>query len=162
VQQLIEYDRFRAVAQALERRPVLGRDVFSRPTAESTPGEPVDSLRPLGIGDLLVALERVLARRASAIVHQVAPESLTLRDGLRLVVGYLRVSPRATFDELFPEDASRIRVIVTFLAVLELIRVGAITAAQGDTYGSIEISLLRDIEPDSVLDVYDELEAEEG
>jgi chromatin segregation and condensation protein Rec8/ScpA/Scc1 (kleisin family) len=57
------------------------------------------------------------------------------------------------FEDLFPADASRGRIIVTFLAILELIKVGALTAVQEAAYGRIEIVLIRDVDPDGVLTI---------
>lgn len=153
VQQLIEHERFQKVAAALAQRPVLGRDVFRRTVVESVPGEFVEPPRAASVGDLLVALQRVLARRSDPTVHRVVQERLTLRDGLELVLDHLRGKPRTSFEDLFPEDATRARVIVTFLAILELIKCGAVTASQEAAYESIHIVLLRDIDPDNVLDI---------
>jgi segregation and condensation protein A len=153
IQQLIEHERFQKVAAALAQRPVLGRDVFRRTVVEHVPGEFVEPMRPVGVGDLLLALQRVLTRRANQPVHRVAQEQLSLRDGLELVLDQLRTARRAGFEELFPADASRRRIIVTFLAILELIKVGAVTASQEVAYGAIEIVLVSEIDPDSVLTI---------
>jgi segregation and condensation protein A len=110
-------------------------------------------MRPLTVGELLLALERVLARRAASLVHRVHGEKLDIRDGLEIVTRYLRASARATFDELFPEDASRMHVVVVFLALLELIKSGAVLATQGEVYGTIEITLVRDVDPEQLLAV---------
>jgi segregation and condensation protein A len=151
IQQLIEHERFQKVATALAQRPVLGRDVFRRTVVETAPGEFVEPVRPAGVGDLLLALQRVLSRRTSQPVHRVAQEHISIRDGIDLVLEQLRASRRVTFETLFPENASRGRIIVTFLAILELIKIGALTANQEDAYGTIEVVLLRDVDPDSVL-----------
>jgi segregation and condensation protein A len=153
IQQLVEHERFQKVAAALASRPVLGRDVFARPVAELVPGETAEPMRPLTVGELLLALERVLARRAASLVHRVIGEKLDIRDGLEIVTRYLRASGRATFDELFPEDASRTHVVVVFLALLELIKSGAVTATQGEAYGAIDIILVRDVDPEQVLSI---------
>jgi segregation and condensation protein A len=151
IQQLIEHERFQKVAAALAQRPVLGRDVFRRTVVEAAPGEFVEPMRPAGVGDLLLALQRVLTRRANQPVHRVAQEHISIRDGIDLVLEQLREVRRVTFEKLFPEDASRSRIIVTFLAILELIKIGALTATQETAYGEIEVVLLRDIDPDRVL-----------
>ena len=151
IQQLIEHERFQKVATALAQRPVLGRDVFRRTVVERSPGEFVEPVRPTGVGDLLLALQRVLNRRVNQPVHRVAQEHVSIRDGLDLVMEQLRGTPRVRFEELFPENASRSRIIVTFLAILELIKVGAVTAVQETAYGEIEVVLVRDLDPDSVL-----------
>jgi len=158
VQQLLEHERFQRVAHALASRPVLGRDVFSRTVTERVPGEFSEAPKPVTVAVLLNALERVIARRASSIVHQIHTESLTIRDGLAIVCGYLRVAPRASFDELFPENASRMRIIVIFLGILELIKYGAVSAQQSETYGAIEIVLLREVDPAELLSVQHEAE----
>lgn len=153
IQQLVEHERFQKVAAALGARPVLGRDVFVRSVAERSPGDLTEPMRPVTVGELLLALERVLARRAAALVHRVAGEKLDIRDGLQIVTRYLRASPSASFDELFPEDASRMHVVVVFLALLELIKSGAVTATQNVAYGTIEITLVRDVDPEALLAV---------
>jgi segregation and condensation protein A len=153
IQQLIEHERFQKVAAALAQRPVLGRDVFRRTVVEAAPGEFVEPPRPAGVGDLLLALQRVLNRRSGQPVHHVAQDHISIRDGLELVLEQLRSTPRVSFEQLFPADASRGRIIVTFLAILELIKVGAVTATQEDAYGAIDVLLLRDLDPDSVLTI---------
>jgi segregation and condensation protein A len=151
VQQLLEHERFQKAAAALARQPVLGRDVFRRLVVERAPGEFIEPPRPVTIGDLLSALERVVARRALSVIHQVAPERLTIRDGIEIVLERLRLSPRSTFDDLFPHDATRMRIVVVFLAILELIKHGAIGASQHERAGTIDIVLLRDVDADDVL-----------
>ena len=159
IQQLVEHERFQKVAAALAARPVLGRDVFPRPVAEPVPGELVEPLRPITVGELLGALEKLLARRASAAVHRVRGEKLDIRDGLRMVMGYLRIVPNAQFEELFPENASRMQIVVIFIALLELIKDGAVVAAQDSTCGAIEIALVRDVDPEKLLEVAAQEEA---
>jgi segregation and condensation protein A len=153
IARLLEHERYQKVAAALAARPVLGRDVFRRSVVERSPGEFLLRPAPLTMGDLFAALERVLARRADSAVHRVAGERLTIRDGIELVLGRLRRSTRCTFDELFTEDASRNRIIVTFLAILELIKDGAVTAEQGEQYGEIQLTLMRDMETDYLLTI---------
>jgi segregation and condensation protein A len=154
VRQLIEHERFQKVGELLALRPVLGRDVFQRPVVEQAPGEFVPPARPLTVADLVDALERLALRRSTTLAHEVGSERWTLRDGLEMVLDYLRVARRASFDELFPEDASRGRIIVTFLALLELIRVGSIVATQGHSHGVIDITLVREIDAESVLEIH--------
>ncbi|MFM7735863.1 MAG: segregation and condensation protein A, partial [Alphaproteobacteria bacterium] len=152
VRQLVEHARFKEVAGALAGRPVLGRDVFPRPVAEPTPGEHVVPLRPVTVGELLTALEKLLARRATTAVHRVQGEKLDIRDGLRMVLAYLRLVPRARFDDIFPEDASRMQIVVIFIALLELVKDGAVAAAQDATCGTIEIALVHDVDPERLLE----------
>src|SRR5262249_29727752 len=139
----------------LAERPVLGRDVFQRPVAETGPGEYTAPLRPLEVGDLIAALGRLLERRARNMPHRVEGERLTLRDGLAMVLERLHERRRCTFEEIFPEDASRLRIIVVFLALLELVRLRAVTAVQVETHAAIDIVLVSDVDPEEILDVFE-------
>ena len=153
IEQLLEYERYQAVASNLASRPVLGRDVFERRVVESVPGLFSEPFRALTPGDLLTALDRLLARRAHAVVHHVNTERLSIRDGIDLVIEILRVQRRCAFDALFPPDASRLRIVVTFLAILELMKHGALVARQERTFGEFEVELLREVDADKFFDV---------
>ncbi len=153
IEQLLEYERYQDVASKLASRPVLGRDVFQRTVVERVPGQFTEPFRALTPGDLLAALNHLLARRALPVVHHISLERMSIRDGLELVLEALREKPRRRFDELFPLDASRLRIVVTFMALLELMKHGVLAARQDGNFGEIEVELLRDVDPDSFFDV---------
>jgi len=155
IEQLLEHERFQKAGQALAERHVLGRDIFERSVIETQPGNFIEPTRPMAVQDLLGALERLLARRAKNLAHQVSIERLSLRDGIESVVEQLRARQRCRFEDLFPESASRVRIIVTFLAILELVKSGAVTATQTETHAEIDILLLREVNPDDVLAIED-------
>lgn len=156
IEQLLEHERFQKAGEALAERHVLGRDSFERSVVESQPGRFIEPPRPMAVADLLGALQRLLERRARELTqHQVVSERLSLRDGVESVVEQLRAKPRCRFEELFPKEASRVRIIVTFLAILELVKTGAVTAEQAEIHGEIDVLLLRDIDADEVLAIED-------
>ena len=134
---------------------MLGRDIFERTVIEAQPGNFIEPMRPMVVQDLIGALEKLLARRARNLAHQVSVERLSLRDGVESVVEQLRTRQRCRFEDLFPESASRVRIIVTFLAILELVKSGAVTATQAETHAEIDILLLREVNPDDVLAIED-------
>jgi segregation and condensation protein A len=145
VQQLREYQRFREAAVALGEREVLRREVFARPRGDlledaddsRTPGE----LHDVSLGMLLDAFRDVLCRALKQPVHEVAPEGLTIHDCIGPILERLRTTGATSFASLFPAEATRHRVIVTFLALLELIRLGAVQARQTTEFGEIVIVL---------------------
>ena len=153
IEQLIEHERFQKAGAALAAKEILGRDVFPRTVMETAPGSFMAPPTPPTMGDLLGALEKVLQRRARAIVHEVMGERLGIRDGIEMILDKLHLEPRCSFDDLFPEDASRMRIIVTFLGLLELIKAGAIHATQGENHGEIRVELLRDVDAAAILEV---------
>ena len=74
-------------------------------------------------------------------------------DDLSAATAALQQLALALLEELFANDASRMRIIVTFLALLELIKDRAVAAEQGEQYGEIQLMLLRDVEADYVLTI---------
>jgi segregation and condensation protein A len=155
IEQLLEHERLQKAGEALAARNVLGRDIFERTVVETQPGRFIEPPKPMAVDDLIGALQRMLERRARNLVHQVVGERLSLRDGVESVVEQLRARPRLRFEELFPNDASRVRIIVTFLAILELVKTGAVTATQSENHAEIDILLLRDIDADEVMAIDD-------
>jgi segregation and condensation protein A len=150
VQQLEEYRRFREAAAHLAERDVLGRDVFARPAAarpaESTGPPP---LRELTLADLVDALREVLKRLPSESAHAVEGERISVADRIPWILGRLRDGV-VEFEDLFPPGASRREVIVTFLALLELVRLRAVRAVQEERFGPIRLSL---VSPEAALQI---------
>ena len=159
VRRLIEYQRYREAAQALAERPRLRRDVFGR---EPSPEEAADGeLRPavrVTVWELMEALRAVLARRQPELVHEVEAEPVSLRDRLQSILYGLGVARSLTFDSLFDEGAGRHYVIVTFLALLELMKLGAVEAIQEERFGPILIVLAVDDVATVTYDLLDEYE----
>jgi segregation and condensation protein A len=143
VQQLLEYQRYREAALALAERPLLHRDVFVRePFADL---EEVAADTPvrlhLTVWELLEAFRAVLKRAQPAAVHEVTTDRVSLRDRARALLQALSVARCLDFESLFDDDATRLDVLVTFLALLELMKMGAVRATQEERYGRILIEL---------------------
>lgn len=157
VRQLLEYQRYREAALELSERPLLHRDVFARPALDSeadelaVAAEDSEALRiRASVWDLFAAFRRVLDRtRPAEPVEQVERERVSLRDCARRLLETLRTARCLDFESLFEEGASRLVVVVTFLALLELIRLQAISATQDEPFGRIVIEL-RVTDPDTV------------
>jgi segregation and condensation protein A len=139
VRRLLEYQRFKEAADQLERREILSRDVFVRtgvPTEESPPA----AFRELSVFELLAALGRVLERLPSDDdVHEVTLEKITVRGKMTLLLDTLRSSGKVLFESLFNEVKSRMEVVVTFLAMLELVKGRAVRIFQEEATGPIII-----------------------
>ncbi|HYD46924.1 MAG TPA: segregation/condensation protein A [Terriglobales bacterium] len=151
VQQLIDYQRYREAALALSERPLLNRDIFARDPLneldpESPEAQPPDEPPRVraSLWDLLEAMRGVIQRAAPDPVHEVVLEKVSLRDRSRVVLEALRTTRRATFARLFDDATTRIEVIVTFLALLELIKMHAVVALQEQYLGEIVIELIAD------------------
>jgi segregation and condensation protein A len=138
VRRLLEYQRYKEAAAELEQRDLLTRDVFVRsapPTEEAGPR----GFREVSVFDLLGALKRVIDRLPKDTVHEVALDKITVREKMTLLLESLRVHGSVLFESLFVEVKSRVEVVATFLAMLELVKVRAIRVFQEEMAGPIMI-----------------------
>jgi segregation and condensation protein A len=157
VRRLLEYQRYKDAAAELEQREILTRDVFVRasaPTAEAGPRE----FREVSVFELLGALRRVIDRLPKDIAHEVTLEKVTVREKMTLLLEKLREQSRVVFESLFTEVKSRMEVVVTFLAMLELVKMRAIRIFQDDMAGPIAIEAAAGIDEAAERMVLDESE----
>lgn len=140
VQQLLEYARYREAAMALGERTLLFRDVFPRggPAEFDGHGEPA-VLRALGPADLLDVLLEVVARCRQVEAHEVGTESFTVADAMGALCERLGRERWVRFFDLFSPWATRAVIVVTFLALLELLRIAAVRVVQRELFGDIYI-----------------------
>jgi len=139
VRRLLEYQRFKEAAGELERRDILKRDVFVR---SPEPPEKVETVgfENVSLFDLIAALRTVLDRLPKDSVHQVVLETVSVREKMSQLLEELHRKGKAVFQELFEGAASRLEVVVTFLAMLELVKIRAVKILQEETNGPIVIS----------------------
>ncbi len=160
VRQLLEYSRYRDAAADLADRPRLHRDVFARDqNAEGIPPNPGELVQvKVTLWQLMEAFQRVLKRAEPDPIHQVAVEGVRVRERIDSVLKALSVAREITFDSLFGERPTRGFVISTFLAILELGKLGAIDAYQHESFGEIRILLKVDDVSQVSVDLEDEYE----
>ena len=149
--QLLEYQRFKEAAEMLDRNSMLGRDVFTRVPLrnEAIDGQGIaqdvqnvtDEICDVSLGDLLDALQEVLKNTEPDIVHQVMLEQISLREQVCMVLDLLRERTQVTFTELLSTDTSRLQILVTFLAALELVRTRMVDVNQDKRFGPIMLTL---------------------
>lgn len=152
VARLIEYRRYKAVADELRARAELQRLVFSRRDLVNGNGngdhhQPTFGERPyLMLGevssfDLWAAFQNILTRAAAAPAGgEVIRPRFTVGQKVAAIVSRLRWATEGIrFVDLFDEGATRLELIVTFLALLELIRLRRIRVAQQQLFGEIRV-----------------------
>ena len=155
VRRLLEYQRYKDAAAELEQREVLTRDVFVRastPVEEAGPRE----FREISVFELLGALKRVIDRLPKDIVHEVTLEKITVREKMTELLDRLRNHSTVVFESLFAEVKSRMEIVVTFLAMLELVKVRAIRIFQDQPAGEIVIEAAAGMEEAAERIVFDE------
>jgi len=144
VQQLLEYQRYREAALELSERPLLHRDVFVREpvmdVSEDTGSGELPRLH-VTVWELLEAFRAVIKRARPESVHEVVTDAISLRDRVRTLLHALSVARSLEFESLFDTDAGRFEIIITFLAMLELMKMGAVRAVQEERYGRILVEM---------------------
>jgi segregation and condensation protein A len=140
VRRLQEYERFKRAAVSLDELPRMGRDVFGV-QAEVPPGH-VRRLPPdVDLREVLIALRGVLARADLFTSHRVEREALSLRERMSLVLERVQAGGFVPFAHLFELSEGRAGVVVTFLALLELIKAASIELVQADAFAPIHVRL---------------------
>jgi segregation and condensation protein A len=160
VRRLLEYQRYKEAAEQLEQREVLTRDVFVR-SATATEEVGPRGFRELSVFELLGALKRVIDRLPKDSFHQVTLEKITVREKMTLLLDKLRHEGKVLFEFLFDEVKSRMEVVVTFLAMLELVKGRAIRIYQEETAGPIMIEAAANMDEAAEKTVIDEDTEEE-
>lgn len=137
VQQLLEYKRYKDAATQLSQRELLGRDVFVRQGVEEPMEEgSIDA----DLFHLIDALRDVLRRRDIDAFHEVTLERVTLMDRIRDLWDRIQKAEGAVaFVNLFGVHSSKEEIILTFLALLELMKSGMIRAYQEEALGPVWI-----------------------
>jgi segregation and condensation protein A len=139
IRQLVEYKKFKDAAAQLQTLESRQENIFPRlpikPEFEVEPAKPDVSLF-----DLLNAVNSILKRvNQREDLRDVFEDKWTVSEKIELIMKTITDRPRVKFSELFAGAMSRTEVVVTFLALLELIRLKQIQAVQPEVFGEIEI-----------------------
>jgi segregation and condensation protein A len=139
IRQLIEYKKFKDAAALLHDRAVEQENIFTR-MGGSGPEAPL-RLGEVGIFQLINAFQNVIKRiEAREELQEIFGENFTVSDKIETILTRVSDGLALKFSELFAHMASRIEIVVTFLALLELIRLKQVRARQPDPFGEIEIA----------------------
>jgi segregation and condensation protein A len=141
IRQLIEYKKFKEAAAQLHDRALEQEKFFLRGGIE-----PLQNARPrllgeVGIFQLINAFQNALKRvEAREELQQIFGENYTVSDKIETILARVSAGLALKFSDLFAEMASRVEIVVTFLALLELIRLKQVRAVQAAQFGEIEIA----------------------
>lgn len=137
VQRLLEYQAFKEAAASLREKENEWIRIFQR---EPSPEEDDEGiyLSDVNLFDLLDAFKKIL-ETAPPEIRTITKETLTVKDKMHLIIDTLEGQEAVRFEDLFKDGLTRRQVIVTFIALLELIRLGLIRGYQEREYGNIWI-----------------------
>lgn len=138
--QLIEYKKFKQAAEALRQREEAGLRAYLRLAPPPRLERPLD-LEDVTLDGLVAAVRQALAvvPPAPPVSEVVTSLQITIDDRIAVIREVLRTCDQVSFQHLLSEATSRLEIIVTFLAVLELIKSGHIDVRQDRLFGEIII-----------------------
>lgn len=138
IRRLQEYERFKKAAEDIDEMPRLNRDIHvakaSAPDRNLTKPEPDVDMK-----EILFALGEVLRRADMFESHQVGREKLSTRERMTQVLEALKGQQFVPFIQLFTVEEGRLGVVVTFLAILELIKETLVELVQTEAFGPIHV-----------------------
>lgn len=138
VRRLQEYERYKQAAENINNMPRMGRDTFS--VAVDNPDVQVVRKPPsVNLQDVLFAFRDVVKRAEMFEHHHIQLEPLSVRERMSNVLSSVSADKFTDFHELFTPEEGRQGVVVTFLAILELMKGMLIEMVQNEPYGPIYV-----------------------
>jgi len=138
IKRLQEYERFKQAAEDIDELPRMGRDIH-RATAEAPDRDQQRPHPEVDMRELVAALADVLKRSEMFESHQIEMEKLSTRERMSQVMENLRDNQFVPFVALFTLEEGRLGVVVTFLAVMELIKESLVEIVQSESFGPIHV-----------------------
>ena len=168
VQKLLDYQMYQEAAKKLYDRPLLNRDVWARGLREDLRSDEDGGIiidveqGENGLFGLIAAYRRAM-RKADRLVHRVRPKTESIAGRVMMIKDRLLVGARVLLRDLLHvgEAPMRHQLLITFLSMLELGRLGFVSLFQNETYGDIHIETKRQIER-NVLERVQEFDAQDA
>ena len=157
VRRLLEYQKYKEVSLTLDHKPQLGRDVFARVAPQPEVLEEAEAgFVAVGLFDLLEALKEILKENPEQLVHEVNMDQLSVTDRINVILSTLQGKESVAFVDLFSGGLKRTEVIVTFLALLELVKMRLVRFMQNVHHGAIWLFPTVVVDENEELDVGDD------
>jgi len=142
VNRLLEYEKFKEIAGDLRQREAAQKEVFKRNPSEIDKEfkSETEVYFEASIFELINAFSKALDQVPKEVFYEVIKDQFTIEEKIHEILHLLLVVPAVCLSELFIKSKSKLEIIVTFLSILELIRLKEIVARQKDIFGEIEIT----------------------
>ena len=141
IRRLKEYELIKHAAQELDGIPRQERDLF---TASAEPNDSVAAIKILptvNLPELVLSFQSAMQRAQAFEHHHIEPEALSTRERMAMILEKISSEHFTGFDQLFSATEGRAGVVVTFIAILELVKENLIELLQGEAYGNIYLKV---------------------
>lgn len=145
IKRLLEYEKFKQIAENLKQREISQQEIFKRPKME-TPAQvnalekPEDKYFEASIFDLINAFSQALKDIPREVFYEVIKDQYTVEQKVHDILHLLLVETEIKLSELFSKSKGKMEIIVIFLAILELAKMKEITARQDVEFEDIIIA----------------------
>lgn len=138
IRRLQQYERFKKAAEDIDELPRFDRDMFGT-RIEASKVENEQEGPEVSLDELIYALKGVLERSDHFVSHQIEREVLSTRERMSRILAHLSSTAFLPFEEFFSIEEGRQGVVVTFLAIMELVKEQLVELIQVDTFGAIHV-----------------------
>jgi len=139
VRDLIEYKKMVEAAKTMKEMEEERLKIFKRPVPDREKEFTEEPVIELNLYQLMRAFQKIVSDFEAREVSEIEPEVVTIEEKIEFVLSSLTVSGQVSFHELFSEASSRLDMIVTFMALLELVKLAKVKSRQEDAFGTIWI-----------------------
>lgn len=139
IRRLQEYEALKQAAQKLDETPRTGRDFFIAHADTHPDCEPIKIQPKVKLQELVVAFQKAMETANAFEHHHIAREALSTRERMSKILEQLSQQDFLTFEQLFLAEEGRGGVVVSFLAILELVKESLIKLVQAQPYGVIHL-----------------------
>ena len=143
VRRLQEYKKFKEIADTLKEKELKRKDFFSRTIDEETKNQLKEDAKETffeaSLFDLINALSDALNKVPEEVIHEIISEEYTVEQKIHDILHRMLNESSVSLSHLFRTAKCKVEMVVTFLAILELIRLKEIKAVQKRTFDDVEI-----------------------
>jgi len=142
INRLLEYEKFKEIAEGLRHREAEQKEVFKRSPSEADRElkSETEVYFEASIFELINAFSKALEEVPKEVFYEVIKDEFSIEEKIHEILHLLLVVPAARLSEMFGKAKNKLEIIVTFLAILELIRLKEIVARQRDLFDEIEVT----------------------
>jgi segregation and condensation protein A len=141
VRRLREYEQIKVAAQELDNSPRMQRDFYIANADTSDNVQPIKHVPQVQLQELVMAFYDAMQRASAFDHHQIEREALSTRERMSMILQKLNMQTYLSIDKLLEVNEGRAGLVVTFIAILELVKESLIVFEQGEPFGNLHVKL---------------------